>query len=340
MNRPFKIAQIGAGSFSRARHAPVLQRLASGPCPRVSLEAICDLDLGRAEAFVRDFGYARAFTDLDRMLDAVQPDLLYCLTQPTATYGALERLLPRRLPIFTEKPPGVSVEQAERLAALAEEYGALTYVAFNRRRAPGIECLKQWSEENGPVCYIQAEMFRHRRLEPDFPIGTAIHPLDCLRYLGGEVVAMETQSQPYPGREARDFRVRLRFASAVTADLTILVDCGLCRERYLVQVENALMEVILGGGYSSDFCPAGQVAYADNRVLFQETAPPDALIAGGFLGEHEAFLEAVATGRRPDCCLQDARHSLRLAAALNEGYSGPLSDFSPRRLMDENGVPI
>lgn len=330
MPRPFKIAQIGAGPFSRARHAPCLQRLAGGPDPWVSLEAICDLDLSRAEAFVRDFGYARAFTDLDRMLDEVQPDLIYCMTPPAVTCGVLERVLPRGQPTFTEKPPGVTVEQAERLAALAEEYGVLTYVAFNRRRAPGIERLKRWSEEQGPVRSLQAEMLRNRRREPQFAIGTAIHLLDGLRYLGGEVVEMETWLRPYPDGEARDFWAHLRLASGAVADLTILVDCGLARERYRVQVENALMEVTLGGGYSSDFCPAGEVAYADNRLLFQDPAPEDPLLAGGFLGEHEAFLEAVEAGRRPDCCLQDAQHSLRLAAALQDGYCGALADFSPK----------
>jgi predicted dehydrogenase len=330
LQHPFKIAQIGAGPFSRARHAPCLQRLASGPAPRLSLEAICDLDLSRAEAFVRDFGYARAFTDLDRMLEEVQPDLIYCMTPPTATYGVLERVLPRGQPTFTEKPPGITVEQAERLAALAEEYGTLTYVAFNRRRAPGIERLKRWSQEQGPLRYLRGEMFRHRRREPEFAIGTAIHLLDCLRYLGGEVVEMTTQALPYPDGEGRDFWAQLRLASGGVADLAILVDCGLARERYLIQVESALMEVTLGGGYSSDFCPTGEAAYANDRVLFQDPAPEDPLLAGGFLGEHEAFLEAVEAGRRPDCCLQDACHSLRLAAVLEAGYSGALDDFPPK----------
>jgi predicted dehydrogenase len=295
----------------------------------VSLEAVCDLDARRAEGFVRDFGYARAFTDLDAMIEEVQPDVLFSMTQPTATFGVLERVLPRGRPTFTEKPPGISVAQAERLAALAEEYGVLTYVAFNRRRSPGIERLKRWSEENGPVRYVRAEMLRNRRREPEFAIGTAIHPLDCLRYLGGEVVEVETQTTPYPEKAARDFLVRLRFASGVVADLAILVDCGLARERYLIQVENALMEATLGGGYTSDFCPAGEVAYADNQVLFEAPVAEDRLVAGGFLGEHEAFLNAAETARQPDCCLQDAQRSFRLAVAVQEGYSGLLSEFTP-----------
>jgi hypothetical protein len=55
----------------------------------------------------------------------------------------------------------------------------------------------------------------------------------------------------------------------------------------------------------------------------------DALENGGFLGEHKLFLEAVLSDRLPNCCLQDARHSLRLATAVQRQYSGPLSGFRP-----------
>jgi len=56
--------------------------LAHGPsqarCARerahLVLAGCCDLDPARAEAFRRDFGYARAFTDPVAMLDAERPD--------------------------------------------------------------------------------------------------------------------------------------------------------------------------------------------------------------------------------------------------------------------------
>ena len=41
-----RIAQVGAGEWSRYAHGPTLQRLAEQD--RVSLEVICDLDIERA----------------------------------------------------------------------------------------------------------------------------------------------------------------------------------------------------------------------------------------------------------------------------------------------------
>jgi predicted dehydrogenase len=325
---PLRAVQIGAGDFCERFHAPVLNRLAAGDAPRVSLQAVCDLNAERAAGFARKFGYAHVYSDLLRMVDEQKPELIYCMVQPTATALVLEKLLPMGIPIFTEKPPGVTVAQAERLAELAQQHKTMNYVAFNRRAMPGLLHLKQWTEENGPIRYMRAEMLRNQRMEPEFGVGTAIHPLDYLRFLGGEVREVETRCRPYPGTEARDYFVRLHFHSGAVADLAVLVDCGLTRETYLVHAGRRMMEVCLGDPYSSDFCAHGEWCYQVNTVSFTDASMDD-LVAGGFLNEHNLFLDAVESGQLPNCCLQDARHSLRLATAVHQQYSGPLNQFHP-----------
>jgi predicted dehydrogenase len=334
MNRPFKAVQIGAGSFARQFHGPTLKALASAPTPRLSLEGICDLDLERARAFGCEFGYAKAFTDFHQMIEEVHPDLLYCMVQPSATAGIVEQLLPLRIPLFTEKPPGVTVAEAEELARLADEHRVINYVAFNRRTMPGLVHLKQWAVANGPIRYVRAEMLRNQRLEPEFAIGTAIHPLDYLRALCGSVDRIETRCHAYAGTQARDFLVRLHFEQGILADLAVLVDCGLTREQYLVQVSNQLMETALGAPYACSFCLAGEKAFKNNALVVEQEAERDPLAAGGFMGEHLAFLEAAATGQRPSSCLQDARHSLKLAMAVHQEYSGLMSEFDPLKPGD------
>lgn len=328
MPYPLRAVQIGAGAFCERFHAPVLHKLAIVEAPRVSLQAICDLDTERAGAFCRKFGYAHSYIDFLRMVDEQKPELIYCMVQPAATAAVLEKLLPMGIPIFTEKPPGVTVAEAERLAELAQQHKTMNYVAFNRRAIPGLLHLRDWANENGPIRYMRAEMLRNRRLEPEFGVGTAIHPLDCLRFLGGDVSEVVTRCRSYPGTEARDYLVRLHFHSGAVADLAVLVDCGLTRETYLVHAGSKMMEVRLGDPYSSSFCRQGEWRYQDNTVA-ATGAGSDAPEAGGFLGEHNLFLDAVQSGHLPNCCLQDARHSLRLATAVQQQYSGPLSQFHP-----------
>jgi predicted dehydrogenase len=325
MAPPLKAVQIGAGRFAFDFHGPSLQRLAGAASPRISLEAICDLNRERAELFCRSFGYARAYTDLDRMIRETAPDLIYCMVHPEATAEIVGRVLPLGLPVFTEKPPGVTVAEAEGMARAARRYGNINYVAFNRRRMPGLARLKSWGAQNGPVRYVRAEMCRNRRLEAEFAIGTAIHPLDCLRWLCGNPAHIESTAFPYPGTPARDYLIRLKFESGTVADLAVLVDCGYSRERYIAHARNAAAEVTLGAGYSSSFCPAVEREYRDNSVAAECAGEKDPLLAGGFIGEHETFLNCVERGEQPDCTLQDAAVSLRLAAAVQDLYSGPFS---------------
>jgi hypothetical protein len=88
------------------------------------------------------------------------------------------------------------------------------------------------------------------------------------------------------------------------------------------------MEVGLGDPYSSSFCAHGEWRYQDNTVSATDASMDD-LVAGGFLNEHNLFLDAVLSGQLPNCCLQDARHSLRVATAVHQQYSGPLNQFDP-----------
>jgi len=330
MTSPLRAVQIGAGSFCEQFHAPTLKRLSQGDTARISLEGICDLDQHRAQRFAKDFGYAHAWSDFHRMIDDVHPDVIYVMVQPAATAGIVSQLLPLGIPIFTEKPPGVTIQQAETLAELADRHKTINYVAFNRRAMPGLRRLQQWARSNAPIRYVRAEMLRNRRLEPEFGIGTAIHPLDCLRFLCGEVSSVETRCNRYPDSAARDFYVRLQFESGLIADLAVLVDCGTIRERYLVQLANRSMEVTLGYPYSSSAHAPGVSLYENDVLTTDASGEIDPLITGGFAGEHNLFLDAACSGAMPTCCLQDARHSLRLAMAVHEEYSGPIDQFVSR----------
>jgi len=317
---PLRAVCLGAGGFNHANHAPVLKRLAEGDAPRLSLEAICDLDRARAERFQQEFGFRQVYTDLARMMEETRPEVVYSLVQPTATAGVVSQVLPLGLPVFTEKPPGVTVEEANPLAELAETHGNLTYVAFNRRQMPVLRWLKQWLTDHAPVRYVRGEMLRNRRREPEFGIGTAIHALDALRFLCGDVAGVGVRAQPYGDGGCADYFVNLRFVGGLIADLQVVVDCGMLRESYHAFSERAGAAAVLGAGYSSPWFQPGLTTHADAGEPAFTPVPTDHHEAGGFLGEHVAFLNAVESGKRPDCCLQDAAKSVALATEVHAAF--------------------
>ncbi len=97
---------LGAGVFG-GFHARKYASL-----PGVRLEGIYDPDLGRAERLARELG-ARAYDDLDALLDAVQ---VVTVASPAHTHAALAmRALAAGRHVYVEKPLATSLSDGEAL---------------------------------------------------------------------------------------------------------------------------------------------------------------------------------------------------------------------------------
>lgn len=316
-----RIAHIGAGEWSRYAHGPSLERLAQQSV--VSLESICDLQIERARKFRDLFHYRHATDNIQEMLAEARPGAIVCTVQPSATADLVRSLLPLRIPLFIEKPPGISLAEATSLATASAASGTFTFVAFNRRAIPSILRLKQWAEHH-PVHFARAEMLRTNRLEPDFAIATGIHALDAIRFLMGDPVSVAVDPWPHDDSNACDYSIRLSFESKATAEITLMLNTGLRRESYLLVSEGAAAEATLASPYSSPLCDRGDRQWSGENILVAHPLANDDLVDGGFVGEYEQFFHSLAQGTPSTCSLSDAARSMQLAEAVQNRYSGPL----------------
>jgi predicted dehydrogenase len=321
----YRIVHVGAGEWSRYAHGPALQRLAQQSI--VSLELICDLQIERALAFRDLFHYRLASDNIYEMLADARPDAIVCAVQPTATAEVVKSLLPLRIPIFTEKPPGVSLAEASSLASASIAAGGFAFVAFNRRSIPSIVQLREWAIEH-PVRFARVEMLRTNRLEPEFATGTGIHVFDAIRFLMGEPesIEVETRSHDHPG--VRDYAVRLRFPNSATAEISLMVNTGLRRESYYLSSDGTTAEATLGSAYSSELCYRGYREWSGEKITRELALTGDPLIDGGFIGEYENFFHQLEEGDPSTCSLVDAARSMQLAEAVQNRYCGKLPPLS------------
>jgi len=319
---PLRIAHIGAGEWSRSVHGPSLQRLASQS--KVSLEVICDMQLERAETFSKFFGYRAASVDIESALRMARPDAIVCTVQPAATAALVNSLIPLGIPLFIEKPPGVSLKEATSLAGAAKAADCFTFVAFNRRHIPSIVRLKHWAAQN-TVRHTRVEMLRTNRLEPQFAVETGIHALDAVRYLMGNPVAIKVRSQSHEPSGAQDRWVTMTFGDGSVAEVAMMLNTGLRRESYVLFAEGATGEAALGSAYSSDLSFQGDRMWEREEILMQQSLAGDPLIDGGIIGEYDEFTRLIRAGLPSSCSLEDAAYSMQLAEAVQSGYSGTLS---------------
>jgi myo-inositol 2-dehydrogenase/D-chiro-inositol 1-dehydrogenase len=318
---PLRIAHVGAGEWSRYAHGPTLERLAQRSL--ISLELICDLQMDRARQFRDLFHYRLASDNIHRALNEVQPDAIVCTVQPSATAELVRSLVPLRIPLFIEKPPGVSLVEATSLAAASVAAEAFTFVAFNRRSIPSIVRLQQWTAHH-PVRFARAEMLRTNRFEPDFVIATGIHALDTIRFLMGHPESTEVVSRPQDNSAGCDYLVRLHFQNSAVAEISLMVNTGLRRESYWLTAAGATAEATLGSAYSSDLCFQGDRQWAGENITAQNSLVNDSLVDGGFLGEYEEFFRLLRKRAPSTRSLTDAARSMQLADAVQNHYCGRL----------------
>ena len=181
---------IGAGVHANMVHYPSLASMKD-----VEIVAICDINEERLKKTADKYEIKLRFKDYREMLSRVKLDAIYVIMPPHILYDIVVDCLKRGLNVFIEKPPGITAYQTESLAYYAEKYGCKTMVGFNRRFIPLIRKVRQIVEKYGPLTYCVSTFYKSRLDdEPLYYNGAvdiltcdAIHSVDMLRWMGGEV---------------------------------------------------------------------------------------------------------------------------------------------------------
>jgi predicted dehydrogenase len=302
MDKVVRVALIGCGVHSRKQHAASLARFAREHPGEVELAACCDLKLERAQAFSREFSFARAYGSIEKMLDAEELDGCISVMPVDQIVEVSIGLLERNMPCTVEKPLGRSREEAHRLADVARQTGTAHMVSVNRRFIPYLNRALSWAKDGGPIRYVRAAMVRHARRERSFIWSTAIHAVDALRYLAGQVEEFEAYVQDAEELSALWFGVSFRFADGIRGRLDILPTAGMKEESY----------DLFGEGFrarlSSHFYDNMHIkCWRDGKLALEDYVPDDEaheVLSGGY-AETVEFLSALGEGRCPNPSIED-----------------------------------
>ena len=187
---------IGGGFFSRIQ-MEAWNRLRN----HAEIVAVCDADAVRAEAFARDFGLARSYSDAATMLEAEKPNFVDIVTRPD-THLALATLAAQHgAHILCQKPLAPTLEEATRMVEVAETAGVRLMVNENWRWQPWYREMKRRLDA-GEIGEVTHAVWMHSNsdglLNPPYPnqpyfaqyprlliYETLVHFLDSACYLFG-----------------------------------------------------------------------------------------------------------------------------------------------------------
>ena len=97
------------------------------------------------------------------------------------------KLLRLGLCCTVEKPLGASIHDVQALLDAARTTQTPNMVSVNRRFMPFLNRAIEWTAKSGPLRYVRCTFTRHQRTEPEFLWGTAVHAVDALRHIAGDV---------------------------------------------------------------------------------------------------------------------------------------------------------
>lgn len=315
---PVRVAVIGCGALANGMHYPSLAAM-----PDVSVVACCDLDPAKREATAARFGLPASYADWRTMIAEQTPDAVWALMPPHVLHDVAVGVLETGTHLFVEKPPGVTRTQCASWARLAERRGLLTMCGFNRRFMPVLEHCLPLVRERGPIDQLAVTFYKHHFAGPyyggaiDILTCDAIHAVDLLRHLGGEVRRVASAVRCTGGEDyCNSFNALLEFESGGIGSLLTHWTVG---KRFHHAEFHAR-----GITCYAEFEREGTV-WADNQEtpLLHCTA---AELAGGtevwrttgFFGEDRHFVECVRAGQQPLSHLGDAVRTMELVERIHQ----------------------
>lgn len=227
-NHPLTVALIGAGNIA-TRHLANLQFLGDN-----RVVAICDLDRDRAAALAGQCG-ANVYTDWQTMVaQEPQLDALILCTPPTVRRALFTLAAEHKLAVYCEKPPANTLDEAHKIAHIVQESGMICSVGFHMRYSPAVDRFRTLTAGR-PVNLVQSIMASPaaltRSLDSWFFIqeksggpvmDQAIHVIDLLRFVVGDITQVQTFGNNVLCPQAADFTIEdstctnLRFANGAS----------------------------------------------------------------------------------------------------------------------------
>ncbi len=314
-----KIAIVGVGGIS-SRHIQGLQSIDTA-----EITAIVDVDSARAEQVAAACG-ATVYESVEASLPAV--DAVYVLTPPSFHRELALQAIEGGKHVMVEKPIAIQLDDAEAMVAAAEKAQVKLMPAFNMRFREGFGLLKKtidsgklgsaislWSQRLG----IGVGAGKNWRTTPELLCGMSIeslsHDIDLIRWLGGEIVAVQAQTfesrADLPGFDD-NAAVIFSLASGASATLHASWSSQLSRNSRGFIGRDGTAMVAGGGLWDSDTFHIKTADMEHERIEVLN----DKLDTKSYLAESQYFLDCILQDRPLSVTGRDGLQTLRVSHAI------------------------
>lgn len=339
MRQAIRLGIIGCGKVAWERHHPALRH-----SPDFEVRAVCDTNPERAAHISGLFDGARIHSDYADLAGSEDLDAVAVFT-PTGSHAAIgQAVLESGKHLFLEKPVALTLDEAGRVIEARDRWGKVAQLCFNLRWHRLI-CQARAMVQGGLLGRVKAlrSVYTHNRTGENAPdwhrklaqgggvgFNEAVHHYDLWRFLtGSEVVETTYLSMPSPVYEDETAVLSARLDGGILASGVFSFMTGPNSEVELFGEKGRLLISLYRfdglqfyparsyPGALSDRLKRGAKSLTDLPTLVH-----DARNGGGFQATFAAcwrsFSDAVRTGEKPVCSLEDGYSALAIALAAEE----------------------
>ena len=312
--KKIKVGIIGAGWVAR-RHLEV-SRAVKG----IEIVGIASRTKSKAAVLAREFK-TRVFADAKGLWAETKPDALMILVSPDQTYRVASSLIPLGLPLFIEKPAGMTPRENSKLARLAKKYKTKALVGYNRRFYSifhkGLSIIKKHGPLLGVLVEGNERIWRVRgakrysaKILANWIFVNGTHTIDLLRFFGGEIEEVKSVSARHKEKRGDQFSASLKFKSGALG-------------HYLAHWHSPAgwRVVLYGNGVTVKFDPLEKGVWVDKNFKEHTILPEacDVRFKPGFFRQMEAFGRLVKSSVRewPMLDLEGSYKTMLLAKEIS-----------------------
>jgi len=335
-NKIVRIGVVGIGIWGRMHVRAYMQH------PSAELVALCDLDENRLQKAAEEFGISKYYTKIDDVLEKEELDGISIATPDTAHAEVTIKAAEKGIHILVEKPLATTIEECERMIAVAKVNGVYLMVDWHNRWNPPI--YYAWktirSGELGKVIYIYYRLsdtiYVPMKMLPwagksSVMLFLGSHALDTTCWLIGEE-PVQVYCQRKEGiltgmgiSTADMYITQVNFANGATA----IVENSWVLPQSSPSLIDHKCEIIGSKGviYIDPTHSRAFAKYTDKTPKgFPDASFPDMFISPeihqrqlGFAVESiYHFVECIRDGKRPLTCGEDGLLNMRLILAAEE----------------------
>ena len=317
-----RIAIIGAGAHARGQHYPALHGI-----DEIELCAACDLLPEKVEEVRKLYDIPAGYTDYREMIQKEAPDGVVVVLRPMDMVDVVLGCLELGVHLMIEKPPGCNSDDARRMLERAEHMGCKVMVSLNRRFMPLVRELKAMALDRKLVycsaTYNKEGFFDKKWTWPSpLPVADAIHLIDLMRFVGGEVAEVYAASAKRDAEFTNTHSASLVYESGAMGTVNTHHCVGFRVHRFEIHAHNMSAYLDVGNTHQ----PSCEL-FLDGQQAEPPVSHIDLPKGVGLDAYHETlhFARFVAGEEEGESVLADAIKSVQLAEAVANGHRGPMS---------------